>query len=72
MTKRLYSNATHAAIPVYADSAQSHKIGRLFAGSSCRCIGEEDGLAIIMYKVKTGVPEVSKVGFVDAAEILAA
>lgn len=67
--KRMYSNATSSPIPVYADSAQSQKIGRLFAGSSCLCIGEEDGLAIILYRVSTGVPATTKVGFADAAGI---
>ncbi|MDR2686583.1 MAG: hypothetical protein LBB75_02435, partial [Oscillospiraceae bacterium] len=42
-------------------------IGKLFARSSCLCIGEQDGLAIVLYKVKVGIPEAFKVGFVDAA-----
>jgi len=65
----MYSNKTAGSIPVYADTAQSHRIGKLFAGSSCLCIGEEDGLAIILYKVRTGVPEIFKVGFADAAGV---
>jgi len=65
--EKMYSNPTSGAIPVYADSAQSQKIGRLFAGSSCQCIGEENGLAIILYKVSVGTPGVTKVGFADPA-----
>ena len=68
MTK-MYSNVTSGAIPVYADSAKSQRIGKLFAGSTCLCIGEENGLAIILYKVRRGIPEVSKVGFADAAGV---
>ena len=67
--KKVYANTTSGAIPVYADSARSQRIGRLFAGSSCQCIGEEDGLAIILYKVSTGIPVVTKVGFADAAGV---
>jgi len=63
----MYSNKSTGSIPVYADSAQAQRIGKLFAGSTCLCIGEEDGQAIILYKVRTGVPEVFKVGFADAA-----
>jgi len=70
--EKLYSNSTSGAIPVYADSAKTQKIGKLFAGSSCRYIGEENGLAIILYKVSTGVPAVSKVGFADAAGVMTA
>lgn len=69
MMKKVYSNTTTSAIPVYADSAQSMKIGRLFAGSSCLCIGEDNGLAIILYKVNANVPTTTKVGFADAAGI---
>ena len=67
--KKVYQNPAPGAIPVYADSAKSQQIGRLFARSSCQCIGEQDGLAIVLYKVKVGVPEGFKVGFVDAAPV---
>ena len=67
--ERMYSNSTPSAIPVYADSAQTHKIGKLFAGSSCQCIGEENGLAIILYKISAGIPVISKVGFADFAGV---
>jgi len=67
--KKMYSNMTPSAIPVYADSAKSQKIGKLFAGSSCQCIGEKDGLAIVLYKVSAGAPAISKVGFADAEGI---
>ena len=64
-------NPTSGAIPVYADSAQTLRIGRLFAGSSCQCIGEENGLAIILYKVSIGSPANIKVGFADPAGLRA-
>jgi len=65
--KKIFQNSAFSAIPVYADSAQSQQIGKLFARSSCLCIGERDGLAIVLYKVKKGMPDAFKVGFVDAA-----
>jgi len=43
--KQLYQGPESSATPVYANSAMSQQIGRLFAGSSCFCIGEEGGLA---------------------------
>ena len=67
--KEIYQNSASSAIPVYADSRQSQQIGRLFAGSSCQCIGEQDGLAIILYKVSVGGPGAFKVGFADAAGV---
>lgn len=67
--KKIYQNAASSAIPVYADSAKSQVVGKLFAGSSCLCIGEQDGLAIILYKINTSLPVISKVGFADAAGI---
>jgi len=70
--KKQYANSTSGAIPVFADSAQSQKIGRLFSGSSCVCIGEEEGLAIILYKISTAGSGIFKVGFADAAGITAA
>ena len=62
-----YRNETASAIPVYADSAKSQQIGNLFAGISCPCIGEQNGLAIIMFKICTAGDGVFKVGFADAA-----
>jgi len=67
--KKIYQNAASNAIPVYADSAKSQKVGKLFAGSSCLCIDEQDGLAIILYKTSTSGNGVCKVGFADAAGI---
>lgn len=66
---RSYSNATSREIPVFADSAQSQKIGKLFSGSSCLCIGEKDELAIILYKVSAGDTANYKVGFADPTGI---
>jgi len=70
--EKMYSNSTSGAIPVYADSAKTQKIGKLFAGSSCRCIGEEAGLAIVLYMISAGAPMISKVGFVDMVGDMAA
>ena len=67
--KQIYQNAASSEIPVYADSRQSQQIGRLFARSSCLCIGKHDGLAIVLYKVGAGSPGVFKVGFADAAGV---
>lgn len=69
--KRQYANSSSDAIPVYADSAQSQRIGKLYSGSACQCIGEEDGQAIILYKISTIGSGVFKVGFADAAGISA-
>jgi len=69
MMKKTYQNAAPGAIPVYADSAKSQQIGKLFAGSSCLCIDEQDGLAIILYKVSTAGSGITKVGFADAAGV---
>ena len=66
--EKMYCNSTSNEIPVYADSAQSLRIGKLYAGSSCQCIGEEEGLAIILYRISAGV---TKVGFADPAGVRA-
>ena len=63
--KRIYQDPASRSMPVYADTTMSQQIGRLFAGSSCDCIGEKDGLAIILYKI-SNAPSF-KVGFADAA-----
>ena len=65
--KKVYQNVAPDAIPVYADSAKSQQIGKLFGKSSCICIDEQDGLTIILYKVSIAGGGVSKVGFADAA-----
>ena len=65
----LYMNPTSSAMPVYADSAKAQQIGKLFAGSSCPCIGEKNGLAIVLFKVCTAGAGVFKVGFADAVEV---
>ena len=64
---KVYQNTEPGPIPVYADSSKSQQIGRLFARSSCLCIGEQEGLAIVLYKTNVNVPNTFKVGFVDAA-----
>jgi len=66
---QIYQNSASNAIPVYADSGKAQQVGRLFAGSSCLCIGEQDGLAILLYKINVGTPGSFKVGFADAAGI---
>lgn len=58
-----FKNTSGKTLNVYADSKLREKIGSLFAGSSCVCIGEIDGKAILRYKVTaTGA---YKVGFTD-------
>jgi len=66
--KRIYQTPGPGTMPVYADTAMSQQIGRLFAGSSCTCIGEADGLAIVLYRIRTA-PDSFKVGFADPAGI---
>ena len=61
-------NLTPGAIPVYADSAMSQQIGKLYSRSACRRIGEHEGLAIVLYKIRTGVSDAFKVGFVETIE----
>jgi len=67
-TQKIYQSPASGETPVYADTAMSKQIGKLFAGSSCVCIGEEDDLAIVMFKIATN-PCVYKVGFANAAGI---
>jgi len=64
MTKN-YQYSTSSATPVYADSAKLQGIGKLFAGSSCRCVGRQDDLAIILYRINAS--GIFKVGFAEAA-----
>jgi len=65
-----YQCPVSSETPVCADSAMTQQIGKLFAGSSCACIGEECGLAIVLYKINGDAPGTFKVGFADAAGIL--
>ena len=46
-----YTNSTAERLPVYADSSMLQVIGSLYEGSCCQCIGEQKGLAIILYKI---------------------
>ena len=68
--RKIYQNPASGEIPVFADSTQAHRIGKLYAGSSCVCIGEEGGLAIVLYKIGVGADGATKVGFADAAGIV--
>jgi hypothetical protein len=61
--RKTYKAPAGAATPVYADNKKTTKIGEIFAGSTCQCLGEQDDAAIVLYKVNaTGV---YKVGFAD-------
>jgi len=59
-----YTNATNERVPVYADSSMQQVIGTLYKGSSCLCVGEQKGMAIVLYKINRLGDY--KVGFVDA------
>ena len=61
--RKNYKNPSADALPVYADSKMTQKIGDLSKGGSCQCIGEQDGAAIVLYKVLSS--GVYKVGFAD-------
>lgn len=64
---QLYTNSTAERLPVYADSSMQQVIGALYKGSTCQCIGEQKGMAIILYKInKLGD---YKVGFAEAQGI---
>jgi hypothetical protein len=58
-----FKNTSGKTLNIYADSTLKDKVGTLFAGSSCTCIGEIANRAIIRYVVaSTGA---HKVGFTD-------
>jgi len=65
--KRIYTNFMADRLPVYADSAMQQVIGTLYKGSTCECIGEQQGKAIILYKISRLGDY--KVGFADAQGI---
>lgn len=60
---KAYKNTSGKALKIYADSKLTTEIGTLFAGSTCACIGEIDGRAIVRYKVNAAGAH--KVGFTD-------
>ena len=60
-----YQYSAPSTVPVYADTAKSQRVGKLFAGSSCRCVGKQDDLAIILYRIN--MSGIFKVGFAEAA-----
>ena len=60
---KVFKNTSGKTINVYADSTLKKKIGTLFAGSSCYCIGEISGKAILLYSVSG--TSTKKVGFTD-------
>lgn len=61
-----YKNKTGKALPVYADTKLSTKIGTLNKDATCKSFGEFEGRAVLLYKiVSTGV---YKVGFTDRTE----
>jgi len=58
-----FKNTSGKELAIYADSALKDKVGTLFAGSSCNCIGQIDGKAILLYSVSG--TSVKKVGFTN-------
>jgi hypothetical protein len=58
-----FVNTSGRNLNVYADSNMKKKIGALYKGSECNCIGEIEGKAILLYKVIA--KGISKVGFTD-------
>jgi len=58
-----FKNTSGKELAIYADSALKDKVGTLFAGSSCSCIGQVDGKAILLYSVSGST--VKKVGFTN-------
>ncbi|MCL2508143.1 MAG: C40 family peptidase [Oscillospiraceae bacterium] len=63
MAEKTFKNTSGKEINVCADSAMTVKVGSLFDGSTCSCIGKVGDNAILFYKVvPTGV---YKVGFTD-------
>lgn len=65
--RKEYKSDKGSATPVYADSSKKQKVGEIFPGSTCQCIGEQEGLAIVLYKISgTGT---LKVGFADATGV---
>lgn len=60
---KTFKNTSGKTLNIYADSTLKDKVGTLFAGSSCACIGEIANRAILRYMVtSTGA---YKVGFTD-------
>lgn len=64
---KAYANPMQENLPVYADSKMTLKIGILFKGSACQCIGTQGDTAIILYKVSNSGN--FKVGFADPCGI---
>ena len=60
---KAYKNPTNTSLPVFADSKGEQKIGELFGNSTCLCVGEQDGMALVLYKAKAA--GALKVGFAD-------
>ena len=66
---RTYVNPMEGQLPIYADSDMTHKIGSLFKGSTCQCVGEQNNMAIVLYKISEAGKY--KVGFADPQGIQA-
>jgi hypothetical protein len=62
-TSRTFKNTSGKTLNIYADSTLKTKTGSLFAGSSCVCIDEIDGVAVVRYMATA--TNAYKVGFTD-------
>ena len=60
---KTYVNPMEGNLPVYADSSMTHKIGTLYKGRTCQCLGEHNNMAVILYKINEA--GAFKVGFAD-------
>jgi len=62
---KTYKNTSGRELTIYADSKLTSPVGALYSGSSCHCIGEADGCAIVLYKVASaGAYKVGFTGYV--------
>lgn len=61
--EKTFTNTSGKTLNLYADSRLQTKTGSLFPGSTCSCIGEVDGKAILRYQV--AATDAYKVGFTD-------
>ena len=69
MEQQRYTNSTAEKLPVYADSSMRQVIGSLYKGSTCQYLGEQKGMAIILYRIN--MLGDYKVGFAEAQGVQA-
>jgi len=59
-----FVNTSERALPIYADSTLTTKVGKLYQGSVCKCVLVQDTLVALLYRVSANV---YKIGFTDYA-----